>query len=65
MLRFVQVTAKEIRRLEGPSRPLPMDLLEIDAFSGLVVGMNGYVNNHAAGKQEVSVDSQGSPRPSL
>lgn len=39
-----QVTAKEIRQLEGPTKPLPMEILEIDVCSGLVVGMNGYAN---------------------
>lgn len=38
-----QVTAKEIRQLEGPTKPLPMEILEVDVCSGLVVGMNGYV----------------------
>lgn len=38
-----QVTAKEIRHLQSPTKPLPMEILEIDVCSGLVVGMNGYV----------------------
>lgn len=38
-----QVTAKEIRQLDGPTKVLPMEILEIDISSGLVVGMNGYV----------------------
>jgi len=36
-----KVTAKEIRRLDGPTKPLPMEILEIDVISALVVGMNG------------------------
>eukprot|EP00903_Cladosiphon_okamuranus_P010537 g9967.t1 len=36
-----EVTAKEIRPLEGPTKLLPMEILEIDLCSGLVAGMNG------------------------
>lgn len=41
---FQQVTAKEIRQLNGPIKPLPMEILQIDICSGLVVGMNGYAH---------------------
>lgn len=41
-----KVTAKEIRRLEGPAKAAPIDILEIDTYSGLVVGLNGYGHSH-------------------
>lgn len=41
-----QVIAKEIRQLDGPAKPLAMEILEIDDCSGLVVGMNGCVRKH-------------------
>lgn len=34
---------REIYHLEGPIKPVPMTLLEIDSYCGLVVGINGYV----------------------
>lgn len=34
---------RDICRLEGPIKPVPMTLLEIDNHCGLVVGTNGCV----------------------
>lgn len=35
------MTAREVQRLDGPTNGVAMEILEIDADSGLVVGLNG------------------------
>lgn len=35
---------KEIRLLEGPLTPVHMHIIQVDPFSGLVMGVQGYVH---------------------